>query len=91
MAALSHRNYRLFFFGQAISLIGTWMQSVGQQWLVIDKLTPSPFLLSLVAAAQFTPVLILSLAAGAAAGANEYSVKGTMDQSRILETVARLI
>ncbi|MHB9145515.1 MAG: MFS transporter [Symbiobacteriia bacterium] len=67
LAALGHRNYRLFFFGQAISLIGTWMQSVGQQWLVIDKLTPSPFLLSLVAAAQFTPVLLLSLAAGAAA------------------------
>lgn len=66
LAALGHRNYRLFFIGQAVSLIGTWMQSVGQQWLVIDKLTPSPFLLSLVAAAQFTPVLVLSLAAGAA-------------------------
>lgn len=67
LAALSHRNFRLFFFGQLVSLIGTWMQTVGQQWLVIDRLTPSPFLLSLVSAAQFLPVLVLSLAAGAMA------------------------
>lgn len=67
LAALSHRNFRLFFMGQLVSLIGTWMQTVGQQWLVIDRLTPSPFLLSLVNAAQFLPVLVLSLAAGAMA------------------------
>ena len=67
LAALGYRNYRLFFLGQLVSLIGTWMQTVGQQWLVIDRLTPSPFLLGLVAAAQFLPVLVLSLAAGAMA------------------------
>ncbi|HEY8179671.1 MAG TPA: hypothetical protein VIH33_04650, partial [Candidatus Limnocylindria bacterium] len=35
MAALRHRNYRLFWTGQIVSLIGTWMQSVSQPWLVL--------------------------------------------------------
>ena len=41
-----HRNYRLFFSGQLVSLMGTWMQSVAQGWLVYS-LTHSPFLLGL--------------------------------------------
>src|SRR5580658_1089978 len=41
-----HRNYRLFFAGQLVSLMGTWMQSVAQGWLVYT-LTHSPFLLGL--------------------------------------------
>ena len=45
--ALSSRNYRLFFFGQGISLIGTWIQSVAQAWLVY-RMTNSVFLLGLV-------------------------------------------
>ena len=61
--ALHHRNYRLFFAGQLVSLIGTWMQSVAQGWLVL-QLTGDPFYLGLVAAAQFTPVLILGLFGG---------------------------
>ena len=61
--ALRHRNFRYFWIGQCISLIGTWMQSTGQQWLVLTKFH-SPFLLSLVGALQFTPVLIFSLFAG---------------------------
>jgi MFS family permease len=61
--ALRHRNYRLFFSGQLISLIGTWMQSVAQGWLVL-QLTGSPFYLGLIAAAQFTPVLVLGLFGG---------------------------
>jgi len=44
---LAFRNYRLFFFGQLISLMGTWMQSVAQQWLVY-RLTGSAALLGLV-------------------------------------------
>jgi len=64
--ALRHRNYRLFWFGQMISLIGTWMQTTGQSWLVLI-LTNSPFLLGLISALQFTPVLIFSLIAGAVA------------------------
>ncbi|MBO9313338.1 MAG: MFS transporter [Chloroflexus sp.] len=61
--ALRHRNYRLFFYGQLISLTGTWMQSVAQGWLVL-RLTDSPFLLGLVAAANSLPVLLFSLFAG---------------------------
>ena len=61
--ALRHRNYRLFFSGQLVSLIGTWMQTVAQGWLVL-QLTGDPVYLGLVAAAQFTPVLILGLFGG---------------------------
>lgn len=63
LAALSHRNYRLFYSGQCISLIGTWIQRASQAWLVLI-LTDSPFLLGLVGAMQFVPVLLLSLIAG---------------------------
>jgi hypothetical protein len=49
LRAFRHRNYRLFFFGQGISLIGTWMQSVAQSWLVL-LLTGDPFILGVVAA-----------------------------------------
>jgi MFS family permease len=62
-SALRHRNYRLFFVGQLISLVGTWMQTVAQAWLVL-ALTGSPFVLGLVAAAQFTPVLVFGLFGG---------------------------
>ncbi|GAA0782418.1 MFS transporter [Hathewaya limosa] len=61
--ALYHRNFQYFWFGQCISLIGTWMQNTGQSWLVLT-LTNSPFLLGLVNALQFTPVLIFSLFSG---------------------------
>ena len=58
-----HRNYRLFWGGQLVSLAGTWMQSIAQAWLVTE-LTPDPVWLGVVAAAQFTPVLILGLFGG---------------------------
>jgi MFS family permease len=61
--ALQHRNFRLFWYGQLISLIGTWMQQVAQQWLVY-RLTDSASKLSIVAAAGSLPVLFLSLWAG---------------------------
>lgn len=63
LRALRHRNYRLFFAGQLISLTGTWMQNVAQGWLVL-RLTDSPALLGLTAAASSLPVLLLSLSAG---------------------------
>ncbi|MDP3488234.1 MAG: MFS transporter [Bacillota bacterium] len=66
LAALSHRNFRLFWSGQCVSLIGTWIQRASQAWLVLE-MTGSPFLLGLVGAAQFVPVLILSLFAGVVA------------------------
>ena len=68
MSAFQHRNYRLFFGGQAISLVGTWMQQVAQAWLVLE-LTHDPIWLGVVAAAQFIPVIVLGLFAGVAADA----------------------
>jgi MFS family permease len=64
LGALRHRDFRLFWTGQLVSLIGTWMQSVGQAWLVLE-LTQSPFQLGLVNALQFLPVLLLSPVGGA--------------------------
>ena len=66
LRALNHRDYRLFFSGQLISLIGTWMQRVAQSWLVLE-LTNSPFKLGLVTALQSAPMLCLAFVAGAIA------------------------
>jgi MFS family permease len=66
--AFRHRNYRLFFGGQLISLVGTWMQQVAQAWLVLD-LTNDPFVLGLVTALAFLPVLVLGLFGGLIADA----------------------
>jgi MFS family permease len=64
LGALRHRDFRLFWIGQLISQIGTWMQSVAQAWLVLE-LTKSPLQLGIVSALQFTPVLFLSPIGGA--------------------------
>jgi MFS family permease len=61
--ALRHRNFRLFFGGQSISLIGTWMQRVALGWLVY-RLTNSPFLLGLVGFAGQIPAFLLAPLAG---------------------------
>jgi MFS family permease len=61
--AFRHRNYRLFFGGQAISLVGTWMQQVAQGWLVL-QLTHDPLWLGLVSLAQFGPVILFGLFGG---------------------------
>lgn len=66
--AFQHRNYRLFFIGQLVSLVGTWMQQVAQAWLVL-QLTGDPIWLGVVATAQFLPVMVLGLFAGVAADA----------------------
>ncbi len=65
-AALKHRNFRLFFFGQLISLIGTWMQNTAQSWLVY-QLTNSKLMLGIVAAASSAPMLLFSLWGGSLA------------------------
>jgi MFS family permease len=57
LGAMRHRNFRLFFTGQVISTVGTWMQSVALPWLALE-LTHSGLLVGLVLAAQFTPVLL---------------------------------
>src|SRR5678815_2414492 len=61
-----HANYRLFFFGQLVSLMGTWMQAVALGWLVY-RLTHSPFLLGVVSFAQQGPIFFLSPLGGAIA------------------------
>lgn len=61
--SLKYRNFRLFWFGQCISLTGTWVQRTAQTWLVYS-VTNSPFKVGLVGVAQFLPMLFLSLFAG---------------------------
>ena len=64
--ALRVRNFRLFWFGQLISLSGTWMQTIGQAWLVLN-LTQSPFAVGTVTTLQFLPITLLVLFGGVVA------------------------
>jgi len=63
LRALRHRSFRIFFAGQGLSLLGTWMQTVAMSWLVY-RLTGSAWLLGLTAGAQQLPMLFLSPIAG---------------------------
>lgn len=63
---LRYRNFRLFFFGQTISLVGTWMQAIAMGWLVY-RMTNSPFLLGLVGFASQIPMFILGPVGGVVA------------------------
>ncbi|AHH93963.1 MFS transporter [Kutzneria viridogrisea] len=74
--SLRERNYRLFASGQIVSLIGTWMQRVAQDWLVLELSGRSPVALGIAAALQFLPTLGLSLWAGVLAD--------RMDKRRLL-------
>ena len=73
--SLRHRNFRLYWTGQLLSLIGTWMQSVAQGWLM-HQLTNSAFMLGLLGFCQFLPVMVFSLWAGV--------VADHMDKRRLL-------
>ena len=61
--SLRSRNFRLFFVGQFVSLVGTWMQVVAQGWLVLE-LTNSPFLVGVVSALESLPILLFTLWGG---------------------------
>jgi len=63
LRALRHRNYRLFFAGQGISVIGTWLTRVATSWLVY-RLTGSKFLLGVVGFASQIPIFVLAPVAG---------------------------
>jgi MFS family permease len=63
LRAFRHRNYRLFYAGQSVSLIGTWMQTIAQAWLVLE-LTDSEVALGIVTMLQFLPIMLLVLFAG---------------------------
>jgi MFS family permease len=58
-----HRNYRLFFSGQVVSVTGTWMQNIATAWLVLE-LTGSPVAVGVLALCQFLPFTLFSLFAG---------------------------
>ena len=58
-----HRNYRLYFIGQVISLSGTWMQNIALAWLIV-RLTHSPVAVGLLAFVRFSPFALFSLPAG---------------------------
>src|SRR5881396_3731522 len=64
--ALRHRNYRLFFWGQLVSLIGTWMQQTAMGWFVY-QITNSKFLLGAVAAIGSAPMMLFSVWGGSLA------------------------
>src|SRR6516225_941280 len=64
LRSLGHRNFRLFFLGQSISLIGTWMQQVAMAWLVYDGLKKSSWWLGVVAFSSQIPSFFLSPLAG---------------------------
>jgi len=63
LRALNHPPFRSFFLAQLVALVGTWMQTVSQAWLVL-QLTDSPFKLGLLGTLQFGPLLLLSPFAG---------------------------
>jgi MFS family permease len=63
LRAFGHRDYRVYWFTQLVSLTGTWVQSLAQSWLVLT-LTDSPAALGLIGVCQFGPTLILGLPAG---------------------------
>lgn len=62
-SALKHKNFRIFWIGQLISLTGTWMHQAAQGWLVFE-LTNSPFFLGLAGTAASSPILFFTLAGG---------------------------
>src|ERR1700678_2191410 len=83
--ALRHRNFQLFFSGQLISLIGTWMQSVAQSWLVY-RLTGSALLLGSVGFASQVPVFLFAPLGGITADRvnRRHIVIGTQVASMLL-------
>jgi predicted MFS family arabinose efflux permease len=66
LRALDHRPFRVFFIAQFVALVGSWMQTVSQAWLVL-QLTNSPFKLGLLGTLQFGPILLLAPFAGVVA------------------------
>lgn len=87
-----HRNYRLFFGGQAISLPGTWMQSMAQSWLVY-RLSESSFMLGALGFAAQLPLFVLSVFGGALADTRDRRaiLVGTQVASMLLALTAAVL
>src|SRR4030065_647364 len=88
LRALRHKNYRLFFSGQSLSLIGTWMQQVALGWMVY-RLTDSAFLLGLVGFSSQVPTFILASFAGVLA--DRYSKHKIIITTQVLAMVQAFI
>ncbi len=92
LRALRHRNFQLFFAGQLISLIGTWMQTVAQSWLVY-RLTGSSLLLGSVAFVSQIPVFLIAPLGGTAADRHNRHrlIIGTQTASMLLAFVLAVL
>ena len=90
--SLRHRNFQLFFSGQMISLIGTWMQTVAQAWLVY-RITGSSLLLGVVGFAGQIPIFLFAPLGGLAADRlNRHRVViGTQAASMILAFILAVL
>lgn len=80
--ALRHRNFRLFFCGQLVSLIGTWMQQTAMSWLVYD-MTGSKFLLGAISAVGSAPMMVFSIWGGVLA--DRYPKRSILILTQIIE------
>jgi len=86
--AFRHRNFRLFYVGQVVSLIGTSMQQVAQGWLVL-QLTGDPFMLGVIAVAQFGPVIAFGLFGGVLA--DRLPKRRTLFAAQVTSTLLALV
>ena len=87
-----HRNYRLFFIGQLVSVIGTWMQNIALAWLVIE-LTSSPVAVGVLAFCRFVPFTVFGLFAGVVADRieNRKLVMATQLFSMVISAVLTIV
>ena len=87
-----HRNYRLFFVGQVISVSGTWMQNIALAWLVVE-LTHSPLAVGILAFCRFIPFTIFGLVAGVVADRidNRKLVIGTQTASMLMSALFAML
>jgi MFS family permease len=92
LRALRHRNFQLFFGGQLISLVGTWMQTIAESWLVY-RLTDSPFLLGAAGFASQFPVFLVAPLGGIVADRfnRQRVVIGTQISSMILALIFAIL
>lgn len=84
-----HRNYRLYFGGQVVSVTGTWVQNVAQSWLIVE-LTHSAVAVGLLAACQFGPFALLGLVGGALTDRVDYRKTLLATQTAMMATAAAL-
>jgi MFS family permease len=85
-----HRNYRLYFGGQVVSVTGTWVQNVAQAWLVVELTHSSPLAVGVLAACQFGPYALLGLLGGVLVDRLDYRRAMLFTQSAMMLTAALL-